>query len=115
MVFLRKPVILTIRANEWSARPIIKLLHVTEWPPLSRVPALSSNSNTRHDPPGKRNEGRLRNSCKRTVDNDASKAGYTWKKIEKLAQNRRRWRAVSMDLFSGSERGKAMLNSMRED
>ena len=37
---------------------------------------------------------------KRTVDNKASKAGHTWKEIEKLAPNRRRWQTVSMDLCS---------------
>jgi len=30
--------------------------------------------------------------------NEVSKAGYTWKEIKKLAQNRTRWKAVSMDL-----------------
>jgi len=59
---------------------------------------------TRHalrwNPQGKRYQGRPTNSWRRTVDNEASKAGSTWKEIEKLAQNGRRWRAVSMDLCS---------------
>ena len=42
----------------------------------------------------------------RTVDDEASKAGYTWWQLEKIAQNRPRWRAmVSVDLCStGSKR-----------
>ena len=65
---------------------------------------------TRHalrwNPQGKRSRGRPRNSWRRTVDDEVGKAGYTWSELEKLAQNRSRWRAaVSMDLCStGSSR-----------
>ena len=57
------------------------------------------NSNvTRHalrwNPQGKRKQGHPRNRRRRTMDNGAAKAGYTWKEIETLAQNRRRWLAV---------------------
>ncbi|XP_078348429.1 uncharacterized protein LOC144633428 [Oculina patagonica] len=60
----------------------------------------------RWNPQGKRSRGRPRNSWRRTVDDEASKAGYTWTQIERIAQNRTRWRAVvSVDLCSmGSER-----------
>ncbi|KAL9978171.1 hypothetical protein ACROYT_G015662 [Oculina patagonica] len=55
----------------------------------------------RWNPQGKRSRGRPRNSWRRTVDDEASKAGYTWRQIERIAQNRTRWRAVvSMDLCS---------------
>lgn len=71
------------------------------------------NSNvTRHarkwNPQGKRKQGLLRNSLRRTVDKEATKAGYTWNEIEKLARDRRRWREVnvSLDLWSTeSEKG----------
>ena len=68
-----------------------------------------NSSVTRHalrwNPQGKRKQGRPSNSWRRTVDNEAAKAGYTWKEIEKLARDRGRWRAVSLDLCStGSER-----------
>ena len=44
-------------------------------------------------------------SERKTVDNEVSKVGYSWKEIQKLTQNRRRWLEVSMDLSSkGSER-----------
>ena len=64
---------------------------------------------TRHalrwNPQGKRSRGRPRNSWRRTVDDEVGKAGYTWRKLETLAQNRLRWRAVSMDPCStGSSR-----------
>jgi len=39
-------------------------------------------------------------SWRRTVDDEAGKAGYTWRQIKKLAQNRMRWWAFSMDLCS---------------
>jgi len=60
----------------------------------------------RWNPKGKRSRGRPRNSWRRTVDDEASKAGYTWWQLERIAQNRPRWRAmVSVDLCStGSER-----------
>ena len=46
-----------------------------------------------------------RNSWGTTVDVEVGKAGYTWRELETLAQNRLRWRAVSMDLCStGSSR-----------
>ena len=65
---------------------------------------------TRHalrwNPQGKRSQGRPRNSWRRTVDDEVGKAGYTWRELEKLTQNRSRWRAAaSMDLCStGSSR-----------
>ena len=55
----------------------------------------------RWNPQGKRSRGRPRNSWRRTVDNEAKNAGYTWWQLEKLAKNRSRWRAiVSEDLCS---------------
>ena len=55
----------------------------------------------RWNPQGKRSRGRPRNSWRRTVDNEAKNAGYTWWQLERLAQNRSRWRAiVSEDLCS---------------
>ena len=60
----------------------------------------------RWNPQRKRNRGRPRNSWRRTVDDEASKAGYTWWQLERIAQNRPRWQAmVSVDICStGSER-----------
>ena len=59
---------------------------------------------TRHaprwNPQEKRRCGRPRNSWRRTVDDEVGKEGYTWRKLETQAQNRLRWRAVSMDLRS---------------
>ena len=66
---------------------------------------------TRHalrwNPQDKRSRGRPRNSWRRTVDDEVGKAGYTWRELETLAQNRSGWRAaVSMDLcFTGSSGG----------
>ena len=47
-----------------------------------------------------KSRGRPRNSWRRTVDDEASKAGYTWRQLEKIAQSRPRWRAVSIGLCS---------------
>jgi len=60
----------------------------------------------RWNPQGKRSRECPRNSWRRTVDDEASKAAYTWWQLERIAQNRPRWRAmVSVDLCStGSER-----------
>jgi len=47
----------------------------------------------RWNPQGKRSQGRPKNSRMKTVDDEVGKAGYTWWQIEKVAQNRTRWRA----------------------
>ena len=54
----------------------------------------------RWNPQGKRSQGRPRNSWRRTVHDDARKASYTWRQLEKIAQNRPGWQPVSMDLCS---------------
>ena len=42
------------------------------------------------------------------MDDEVGKAGYTWRQIEKLAQNRVRWIAASTELyFTGRERIKS--------
>ena len=78
---------------------------------LDHAHAQKPTSNiTRHalrwNPQGKRSRGRPRNSWRGTIDDEVGKAGYTWRELETLAQERSRWRAaVSMDLCStGSSR-----------
>jgi len=41
-----------------------------------------------------------------TREDEGDMAGYTWRQIERLAQNRRRWQAFSMDLCSTRSRRK---------
>ena len=46
------------------------------------------------NPQGKRRRGRPRNSWRRDLEADAREMGYTWSEIERLAQDRERWRAA---------------------
>ena len=46
------------------------------------------------NPQGKRRRGRPRNTWRRDLEADTRKMGHTWREVEALAQDRRRWRAV---------------------
>ena len=46
------------------------------------------------NPQGKRKRGRPRNSWRRDLEADSREMGFTWKEIERLAQDRERWRAA---------------------
>ena len=46
------------------------------------------------NPQGKRKRGRPRNTCRRDVESEARKMGYTWQEIATMAQRRIWWRAL---------------------
>ncbi len=46
------------------------------------------------DPQGKRGRGRPRNTQRSSVTAEMERAGYRWQDLEKLAQNRTRWRNI---------------------
>ena len=51
------------------------------------------------NPQGKRKRGRPRNSWRRDLEADTREMGYTWSGIERLAQDRERWRAAVGGLY----------------
>ena len=46
------------------------------------------------NPQGRRKRGRPRNSWRRNLEADAREMGFTWNEIERLAQDRERWRSA---------------------
>ena len=52
------------------------------------------------NPQGKRKRGRPRNTWRRDLDADTKSTGYSWTQLEKIAQDRVRWKAVVDGLCS---------------
>ena len=46
------------------------------------------------NPQGKRKRGRPKNTWRRDLEADTRQMGYSWRELERLAQDRGRWRAV---------------------
>ena len=46
------------------------------------------------NPQGRRKRGRLRSSWRRDLEAEARQTGHSWNQLEKLAQDRTRWRAA---------------------
>ena len=71
-----------------------------KWGWIGHTLRKTTSNVTRHalrlNPQGKRSWGHPRNSWRRTTEDEAGKAGYTWRQIEKLTQNRTRWQAASV-------------------
>ena len=51
------------------------------------------------NPQGQRKRGRPRNSWRRDLETETKKIGHSWKELEKLAQDRGRWRAAVGGLY----------------
>ena len=52
------------------------------------------------DPQGKRKRGRPKNTWRRDLEVDITQTGLSWKQLERIAQDRRRWRDVVHGLCS---------------
>jgi hypothetical protein len=61
------------------------------------------NQTLNWNPQEQQRKGRPRMTCKRTVAEEAGKAGKTWKEVRALAQIRVRWRCFVEALCSGEE------------
>ena len=57
----------------------------------------------RWNPQGKRRRGRPRNTWRRNTEKQMGEMGYSWGDIERLAQNRVRWKSVVGGLYSKSK------------
>jgi len=53
--------------------------------PSGKLTAMSPKLALRRNPQGNRSRGRSRNSWRMTVDDEVSKAGYTWWQLERIA------------------------------
>ena len=56
-------------------------------------------------PQGKRNRGRPKNTWRRDLEADINQTGLSWKRLERIAQDRRRWREVVHGLCSRRSQG----------
>ncbi|MCG8432221.1 MAG: hypothetical protein MJA29_13765, partial [Candidatus Omnitrophica bacterium] len=57
------------------------------------------------NPQGKRRRGRPRNTWRRDLQSDMTTMGYSWKELEKLAKDRKKWRGVVDGLCSLKSQG----------
>ena len=57
------------------------------------------------NPQGQRKRGRPQNTWRRELEKDFKRTGYTWKQLERIAQDRGDWRVVIGGLCSGSSKG----------
>ena len=69
-----------------------------KWRWIGHTLRKTSSSITRQaltwNPQGRRKRGRPRNSWRRDLEADSREMGYTWSGIERLAQDRERWRSA---------------------
>ena len=61
---------------------------------LRRPPTNITRQALRWNPQGKRKRGRPRSTWRRDLEAETTKMGYTWSQVEKMAQDRRFWRAL---------------------
>ncbi len=61
------------------------------------------NQALRWNPQGQRKPGRPRNSWRRSVEQEGKQQGKTWAEIDKLAQDRRKWKSFTDDLCPGMD------------
>ena len=57
------------------------------------------------NPQGKRKRGRPKNTWRRDLEADITQTGLSWKQLERIAQDRRRWREVVHGLCSRRSHG----------
>ena len=68
------------------------------------------------NPQGKRKRGRPKNTWRRDIDADITQTGLSWKQLERIAQDRRRYRDVVHGLcFRRSQGLKAKLSEISSD
>jgi hypothetical protein len=70
---------------------------------LRKGPTAIENQALNWNPQGQRRRGRPRMTWKRTVAEEAGKAGKTWKEVTGLAQNKVRWHCFVEALCSREE------------
>ena len=92
------------RTNE---KPIIEQLRQRKWGWIGHTLRKPRNNITRQallwNPQGKRKRGRPRNTWRRDTTAEMESAGYNWKQLETVAQNKTRWRHVVSGLCSAAE------------
>ena len=70
---------------------------------LRKDPSSITRQALKWNPQGKRRRGRPRNTWRRSVEDEMSKAGHSWHTLAQMAQNRVRWRGIVSGLCSAQE------------
>jgi ribosomal protein L31E len=81
-----------------NEKPILEQIRSRKWGWIGHTLRKPRHSTTRQallwNPQGKRKRGRPRNTWRRETEAEMENAGYTWKQLETVAQNKTRWRGV---------------------
>ena len=87
--------------------PILYQIRHRKWGWIGHTLRKPKNNITRQallwNPQGKRKRGRPRNTWRRDTIAEVETAGYTWKHLEMVAQNKTRWRHLLSGLCSSDE------------
>ena len=72
---------------------------------LRKPPSCIGHQVLNWNPQRQRRRGRPRNTWRRELEKDIKRTGYTWKQLERIAQDRGDWRVVIGGLCSGRSKG----------
>ena len=83
------------------------------WPHIEKAKHQHYETGLDVEPSGQAKEGRPKNTWRRDLEEDITQTGLSWKQLERIAQDRRRWRQVVHGLCSRrSQWPKQVSNSM---
>ena len=90
--------------NRSGQQPLAEDLTRREWRWIGHTLRKPTASITRQaliwNPQGKRKRGRPRNTWRRDLEAEARQTGFSWSQLERVAQDRVRWRELVGDLCS---------------
>ena len=87
--------------------PVIQEIRMRKWRWIGHTLSKPRNNITRQalkwNPQGKRKRGRPRNTWRRDTLAEMERRGYGWQHLEKVAQDRSKWRSIVSGLCSQEE------------
>ena len=78
---------------------------------LRKPPSCIGRQALNWNPQGQRKRGRPRNTWWRELEKDIKRSGYTWKQLERIAQDRGDWTVVIGGLCSGRSKGPKQVST----
>ena len=75
------------------------------WPHIEKAKHQRYETDLDVEHPGQAKEGRPKNTWRRDLEADITQTGPSWKQLEMIAQDRRRWRDVFHGLCSRRSQG----------
>ena len=70
------------------------------WPHLEKAKHQHNQTSPDVEPPRQEKEGKTKNTWRRDLEADIKQTGNGWQQLERIAQDRRRWRNVVDGLCS---------------